>query len=310
MIGDIFMDKRSRFHPVFSNHSKNFGFTLIILLLLLAVVGVMISYRVITLQQKEQESKIEKAALQIEGILEAGKTYYKDKNHWPNPERLLEDFTPYLPLGKFIPNPWGGTYTVSIVDGDFQVSTDVLREDVAKSIAALLPNASVAKDATSKIVTRIASDLNLNPGEIVMRSPLVKTWNADDFNHEGVVKSDDYFGCPWGMEGHLMVIPQSFTIGSKTDVAKNYPTPNIKKIGLDMDGSGLPDCEKTDIPEFNSFACTYSFFFQAQVCADPGNIRGGCNAHLDKLSGPIDKLLQKNGSVTLLLIEYCQSKSK
>lgn len=309
---DIFMDKRLHFHRSFSNYSKNFGFALIVLLLLLTVVGVIISYHVVVSQQKEQELKIEKAALQIQGIVEASEFYHKVKNNWPDTKGST-DFFLYLPLGKLSANPWGGQYTFSIVDGNFWISTEVGREDVAKSIAALLPNAVVEQ---SKVVAKVVANASSSSAAIVVLNPLFKSLNSHDFDDNGIFVANNQvvFNCPISavtgkmMQGELMVIPIYFNIGSRTKDAIFYPTPNIKKIGLD---DVLPSCQQD--AGTNTFRCSYSFHFQAQVCPMPWIWGAQCSAPYTwkRLTGPIINakgyVLQDDGSVTLQLIPYCRS---
>lgn len=289
----------------YTNYSKNFGFTLIILLLLLAAIGVILSYHTITSQRKAQEAKIEKTALQMESILAASISFYKKNNKWPKyPPKDEDDFNTYLPLGKLSHNPWDKEYVYqTIAEKDsFILTTDTLREDVAKNIAALLPQASVDPNS-SKVKVEITSDL-FGAGAVVIVNTAVKVLSPNDFSG-GQTRQAVSFVCPSGFTGKIMVVPYYFTVGTKVF---NQPMPTIKRIGLDSE----PICTSY---EGNNFQCAYTFDFQAQKCGDNPNPTwdNECAKSIDNnLTGPVSLndgtlMLRGDGEVTLLVISYCQS---
>lgn len=132
------------------------AFTLIEVLLVLALsaavaVGALSLYRKRTVQ-----IKIEKTALQFQQWLQAGQLFYVQNHHWPADTEMSRLLQWYLPTHSE-KNPWGYPYEIEAVVVDeeetnqnvFRVITTVPGDVfyrpsmVAQRIAALLPNASV-----------------------------------------------------------------------------------------------------------------------------------------------------------------------
>lgn len=154
------------------------------LLFFIAIVGIVASISIVVLKQRGYQQKIERTALQLQQLSQAGIVYYLDNNCWPDNSlsppkckdagnskhvtgdillgidinslgkklkektgKKSEDFTGYIPVGVDI-NPWGrkNKYKADEKTGDFLISTEAPSLNVAKEIAALLPRASYNSD--------------------------------------------------------------------------------------------------------------------------------------------------------------------
>jgi hypothetical protein len=74
-------------------------------------------------------------------LLEAGMAYYRDYSAWPTSTTPLISGN-YIPASA-INGPWGGTYTLSVVSGQLQVSYNATQAKYANVISATLPFANV-----------------------------------------------------------------------------------------------------------------------------------------------------------------------
>lgn len=194
------------------NKSKKlFGFTLLELLFVIAIIGVMASLGISYMTKRTEDEKIKKAALQIQQLLEAGINYYADQNKWPansstvdikknacdqpkiqppceksaNPLKCeLQQFCPYIPaLEAMQYNPWGTDekgYSWKFTEtdpkkGNFTISTKTPGEKIASRTAALLPYGTVSGLTLSATVTRPVS--TAAPPEGHVHGVLVQGYN-------------------------------------------------------------------------------------------------------------------------------------
>ncbi len=128
------------------------GFTLIELLFIVAIIGVILSLTINSYQQRTNNLKVEKTALQMQAILQAGVTYFNDNGCWPSQPtdntcpKNAPDFNDYLPVGNNI-NPWGNPYIYHVdptqADNFLIYSGTTTRTEFANRIASLLPNAAI-----------------------------------------------------------------------------------------------------------------------------------------------------------------------
>jgi len=136
------------------------GFTLIELLFAIALIGVLASFGVSMMQKRTENFKVEKTALQIQYILQAGIVWNITHNHiWPvctPPYHLNDKFYSDYVGQNLIDNPWGSTdyhwcstdhYALPPQRSKFYVDVQTVSNDVAKRIAALLPSADICNSA-------------------------------------------------------------------------------------------------------------------------------------------------------------------
>ena len=175
------------------NITKRLGFTLIELLFVIAIIGVLASIGMTLSKQQAQKTKIEKTALQIQQILQAGQSYYADNKCLPDDNSVAAPVNPilsgctnitnppafsnYLPIGStnasgFPIGPWGNVYKwgTTADKSKFRVCTEatgpvgLLTSAIANRIAGLLPNAltlsSGAADCSARVATETCSGTN------------------------------------------------------------------------------------------------------------------------------------------------------
>lgn len=131
------------------------GFNLIEILLVIAIIAVIATLSISTYEKKTVANKAEKAALQMQTILQAGAAFYVTKNKWPPNNIADPSFTPYLPFmgaGAAL-NPWGHSYSISAqgTSGSperFRVSTIAPDANIANRIMGILPNAQISGTTT------------------------------------------------------------------------------------------------------------------------------------------------------------------
>lgn len=136
---------------VFKNQQHQLGFTLLELLLVIALVTAMSVVGLSLYKHWAQQLKIQKTALQMQQWLSAGMTYFAREGHWPDQYGDLKD---YLPVAHQN-NPWGMPYSfmqenqgkvfrvISRVPKLPQTGGVNMSRILARRIAARLPNANV-----------------------------------------------------------------------------------------------------------------------------------------------------------------------
>lgn len=150
---------------------KNRAFTLIELLFVIAILGVFTSTGMMFVHGNVQQVRMNKAAQQIQQLLQAGMAYHVDNACWPgqsesgakntdvnckNPD-LPFDSNNYIPIASVagkpnkILNPWGYSYYWGKVSGNkFQVRTNAPNEAIASQVVGMLPSAeAMAGDCVS-----------------------------------------------------------------------------------------------------------------------------------------------------------------
>ena len=149
--------------------SKQRGFTLIELMLVLAVVIAMSIIGLAAYQQQILNRRVEKTSLQMQIILQAGLDYYANTGNWPTASSPGSSIITTLQNGGYITssltdNPWGEPYTAAVITNPtsnvtlFQVSSTVpvtmepgssLATNIARMIAGHLPMASSTTDSNN-----------------------------------------------------------------------------------------------------------------------------------------------------------------
>lgn len=185
--------------------SKTKGFTLIELLFVIAIISVIAAAGMSIVKQRAQEAKVEKCALQMQQMLQAGMAYYVDNNCWPHEAKCASgapDFaTHYIPVGTTI-NPWGEqlNYQYTATPGSrFQVTTKAPNNSIAQRVAGMLPNAEVDKTDVTKIITETTI-----PGQVTGETNVYVA--KVGLTSGGAVTG---FSCPTGYKSAIYFSPHS-----------------------------------------------------------------------------------------------------
>jgi prepilin-type N-terminal cleavage/methylation domain-containing protein len=95
------------------NHMKKAaGFTLIEMILVLVIISIIVVMSLNYMQQKAEATRIDRTALQIQQILNAGLAYYVVHTSWPPNANGIQQLQTenFLPASIKIQNPWGSDY--------------------------------------------------------------------------------------------------------------------------------------------------------------------------------------------------------
>jgi len=250
------------------------GFTLIEILFVIAILSVLASLGLSVLQQRAQQLKVERAALQMQQILQAGMAFKADDAGGAWPISCTQDtFIKYLSVNS-TGNPWGNTTTCGPVTGTpkFQVKTQVPTEKIADQIIALLPNAG--KDITSSppnvfVYTEVSgtSGGRGTTGNIIFNDIVTKTipnaffsqGTGSNFGRYPGVGSESIpqFSCPSGMQGEVLFLTKQIYTGDDHNFSG---TRNIRNLEYHYNCSYNEDKTKA--------TCNFYVFFQAAENGD------------------------------------------
>lgn len=206
------------------------AYTLIEMMLVIALVAVLATLGISAYQKTTEQSKIDKSALQIQQLLQAGMAYYVDYGCWPafDPNNNLckqtppPDFNPFIPIaGKT--SPWGSPYNWGNVDDYgrlFFVSTFAPDQLTANRLAAKLPNAYVQPSGNPQYPYMILAEVgvpgsaNTNENFKVLAMGSV-TLNPDGTTalpipYPGRTDISNYPACPSGMDPNLFLAASNF----------------------------------------------------------------------------------------------------
>lgn len=159
------------------SHKKNVGFTLIEMLLVIAVLAVLISIGIMTYRDHAISTRINKASLQIQSTLEAAMAFNVDHSKWPTANAGLPTCEPADPANNqfikdYMPNSqiksvYGTNICWSAVSSSngqesrlFWVALQVANNNanVARRLAAQLPNAVVTAEPQVQEVQACSTD--------------------------------------------------------------------------------------------------------------------------------------------------------
>ncbi len=174
---------------------NNKGFTLLEMVLVLAIMSSILIMIIGYSTQRFDQFRRDKAAMQMEQILNAGLAYYTTNGQWPISLSTLQTAN-YLPSSYT--SPYGGAYTIpattTATGNIFQVSTTVTSlhaSSDASTIAGMLPGGSVAgSTVTGQVVV---------PGQNLNNARSVNFGNI--YNSGGCVPVPT---CPSGMQPVIM----------------------------------------------------------------------------------------------------------
>ena len=267
---------------------KQQGFTLLELLLVLALASILILGALAMYQIQLRNFKVDKTSLQIQQWLQAGMSFYVDCNQWPTDSKsdpniikamqgqipLTQDECPthagqirqYMPLSSDKNGPFPNEYSFGPFGNSqnlFQVSTDIGNDSVSleaigKMIAARLPNASSAVDA-SKDPEAVSVQATINvPGQnigstgrgYILDMQMVK---STELSH---VKYPTVNDCPPGMTAIIvnaisnfegkpgdfdkLSAPYKTTTLLNADTTDDLVTPELDVLTTDVSGHRDP----------------------------------------------------------------------
>jgi len=229
------------------------GFTLMELLFVIAIISVIAMAGMSFVQQRAQETKIEKSVLQIQQLLQAGMAYYIDNGCWPikgapqppgckavNPPPFEGD-NGYIPVGGTV-NPWNKTYSWGRTNNLFWVAVDSTSDSIAQRIAGKLPNATTQKttqDCTATTTdscvyaqTTIPAQVSGNPPIFVAAHGFLKyitflqdtTTDPNWYYAQSQKTSPAVNNCPPGYSPGIDVTTGAYEF---VDNAGNNPTPQF-----------------------------------------------------------------------------------
>jgi prepilin-type N-terminal cleavage/methylation domain-containing protein len=199
------------------------GFSLLEMLLVLAIGSAIVLMSVGYLQQRTQNMQVDRTAQQMQQILNAALAYYVNNSKWPTDIGADLQGT-YLPAAVApatagtIASPWAGVaYTISSTDTLFTVSLALPvmanTAEVATIIAGKLPLADVVVSGT----TTVNAYINI-PGDNLNRAAAVSYGGL--YHHGACVPAPN---CPTGMTAQVIMVPVSVSGVNDAGQTNVYP---------------------------------------------------------------------------------------
>jgi general secretion pathway protein G len=220
---------------------KQIGFTLLEMLLVLVIMSSILGLLINISTHKVDQLKRDKAALQMQQIMNAALTFYISNGRWPvnngtcpsgNNQGETLNNTQALQTGGYLPaastnNPWGGAYFLNCNTTNgvnfFTVTTNAVTVANATTLAGSLP-----------IATRVAAgDTNFPGGTFVTSQVTVPGQNlnnARSVNFAGVYHSGACVPtptCPPGMIPDIVASPMSIAGVTDAPTGCNNANPPV-----------------------------------------------------------------------------------
>lgn len=265
---------------------KNTGFTLLEMLLVLAIISVLLAMGINYYQQKMLSMRIERTVIQSEQILNAGLAYFVANGKWPCAAGSFGESSGcpldnlisqnYLP-NKIIVSPWGQKYEIGVSASDTtgtikqqsnfyvytQIPAMVNSAVVATTIMGQLPMAYISSQEVSEMPPQssgctdgtscyVIASVNI-PGQTLNYASAVNF--AGIYNHGACVPQPD---CPATTTPQILVTPTSVsgwggaaTSGGASNAI--YPISSFSAYarGSATSGTSPPVCD-----DGYSIACT------------------------------------------------------
>lgn len=181
------------------------GFTLIELLFLIAIIGAIAAMVLNSYQQRSNNLKTEKTALQMQQILQAGLNYFGDNRCWPNGNNCPNNppaFSIYLPSG-IVNNPWGNAYSYSEDPKNptnFQVfSGKIPTTNLLGQVTAQLPNAAISLQDSAQVMTQ-------SQATFTSKYVLESISTTQNYGNNNIASFS--FTCPKGWVPGAIALPQ------------------------------------------------------------------------------------------------------
>jgi prepilin-type N-terminal cleavage/methylation domain-containing protein len=226
------------------------GFSLLEMLLVLAITATVIVSILGYTTKKSDEMRRDRTVMQMEQFLNAGLSYYVSFGSWPSLANLQGNF---LPSGT-IKNPWGQGFSVGANTGgtnpgsQFSVCTTIIGKQAfsaATVIAGRLPIASVVGGAVSCPTTSTTSCTATSTACTVVSSvniPGQNLNNARSINFAGLYHNGACVPapiCPNNMVPTVMAVPVSVS-GMNDDASIVYSISSFTAYVTGVDASGSP----------------------------------------------------------------------
>lgn len=275
------------------------GFTLFEMLLVLVIITTILLMMMGYMTSRMDESRRDRAVLQMEQVLNAGMAYYINYSNWPASMTDLQTNN-YLPNKGTIYNPWGSSYNLSSnqTTGTFSACATVNSKTEAELIASRLPMAYVANgqstspcpapsDCTGDNCT-VVSTVNI-PGQNLNNARSV---NFAGLYHNGACVPVPT--CPQDMEPAIIAAPVSVTgnydgttdvypLSSFTAYAKAKGNPPANCTG----SASAPSCTPGSGGSINNSPTSQYWRVCLSVVTEKGEISTANNAKWNVNSGTI-----------------------
>lgn len=227
------------------------GVTLFEMLLVMVVIGMILMVSANYLTQRTEQMKLDRAAAQIQQILNAGMAYYVNTGSWPSNLACLQGSGAGNCSVKYLPNtminPWGRGYTTGTdtINGPFRVYTYAMARParamaLAQTLMGMIPNGRLSTSPPSVLINGMDNTMGyLIDGSVNVPTEALNEKGylnfAGIYHHGACVPVPD---CPTGTTPQIFVAPAQ--ISGSYSGAGNYAT-SITSFGAYARGPGAPN---------------------------------------------------------------------
>ena len=273
---------------------KRRGFSLIEVMLVVALLSVMTVFGISAYHKKTEKTKIDKAALQIQQLLQASAAFYNDNKQWPlgdpaniNSSEYINFVSNYVPFGPVARDPWGDQYSFffdSKKTSLFYVEVTVPNKEIANQIINRLPFAALDSPDSNTVKAVIGIPVSAtNSGILIMGI------GTCVFDRKNLSYRLAPFTCPAGETGYV-----STSVQAIVSAHNKYP-----------ERQGTNSFVISQLSNPNPFPCTS--VGQVYTCTVMGQYNSNVfdrSWHEATLSNADEK--QQTGSISFQYITYCK----
>jgi len=143
---------------------KQRGYTLIELLLVIALLAVLATTSLVVIRQRAESARVSKTALEMQQVMAAAMAYYADNQGWPmatghvpscvlpaHDEAFVKRYLPAQHATSNFGTPYCWGYAHSVQDPLFWVAVGLPDLQMARRVAAQLPNAFISRDPSTAL---------------------------------------------------------------------------------------------------------------------------------------------------------------